>query len=82
MKFSVTLDRDEDGIWVVECPAIPGCVSQGETREQALENIQEAIRLCLQVRAERGMPLTVARGTLRSLIRAANLTVDQFVSEA
>lgn len=59
MTFSVILDRDEDGVWVVECPAIPGCVSQGETREQALENIQDAIRLCLQVRAEKGMPLTV-----------------------
>lgn len=59
MTFSVTLDRDEDGVWVVECPAIPGCLSQGETREQALENIQDAIVLCLQVRAEKGMPLTV-----------------------
>lgn len=54
MRFSVTLDRDEDGIWVVECPAIPGCVSQGDTRDQALQNIQEAIRLCLEVRAEIG----------------------------
>jgi len=59
MKFTVTLDRDEDGIWVVECPAIPGCVSQGENREDALANIRDAIRLCLEVRAERGMPLTV-----------------------
>jgi predicted RNase H-like HicB family nuclease len=59
MKFNVTLDRDEDGIWIVECPSIPGCVSQGQTREQALENIKDAIGACLQVRAERGMPLTV-----------------------
>ncbi len=59
MKFSVTLDRDEDGIWIVECPSIPGCVSQGQTRQQALENIKDAIGACLQVRAERGMPLTV-----------------------
>ena len=58
MLFTVTLDRDEDGYWVVECPAIPGCVSQGQTREQAMENIKEAIALCLEVRAERGMPLT------------------------
>ncbi len=58
MKFSVTLDRDEDGIWIVECPSIPGCVSQGKTRQQALENIKDAIEACLQVRAERGMPLT------------------------
>jgi predicted RNase H-like HicB family nuclease len=59
MKFTVTLDRDEDGIWVAECPAIPGCVSQGTTKEQALTNIQDAIRLCLEVRAERGLPLTI-----------------------
>lgn len=59
MKFSVTLDRDEDGVWVVECPSIPGCVSQGQTKQEALENIRDAIAGCLQVRAERGMPLTV-----------------------
>ena len=59
MKFNVTVDRDEDGVWIVECPAIPGCVSQGETREQALDNIKEAIALCLEVRAEKGLPLTI-----------------------
>jgi predicted RNase H-like HicB family nuclease len=59
MKFQVTIDRDEDGVWVVECPAIPGCVSQGETRAEALRNVEDAIKLCLEVRAERGMPLTV-----------------------
>ena len=59
MKFNVTIDRDEDGIWIVECPSIPGCVSQGQTKEEALENIKDAIAACLQVRAERGLPLTV-----------------------
>ncbi|MFO1429386.1 MAG: type II toxin-antitoxin system HicB family antitoxin [Candidatus Competibacteraceae bacterium] len=59
MKFTVTVDRDEDGAWVVECPSIPGCVSQGPTRQEALTNIKEAIQLCLEVRAERGLPLTV-----------------------
>jgi predicted RNase H-like HicB family nuclease len=59
MHFMVTLDRDENGVWVVECPSIPGCVSQGETRAEALGNIQEAIALCLEVRAERGLPLTL-----------------------
>ena len=60
MRFSVTIDRDEDGIYVVECPAIPGCVSQGKTEEEALDNVKGAIRLCLEVRTERGMPLTLA----------------------
>lgn len=59
MKFLVNIDRDEDGVWVVECPSIPGCVSQGATKDEALENVRDAIRVCLEVRAERGMPLTV-----------------------
>ena len=59
MKFNVTVDRDEDGVWIVECPAIPGCVSQGETKEEALDSIGEAIALCLEVRAEKGLPLTI-----------------------
>jgi len=59
MRFVTTLDRDEDGVWVAECPSIPGCVSQGETREQALSNIRDAIAACLAVRAQRGMPLTI-----------------------
>lgn len=52
MKFVVTLERDEDGIWIVECPSIPGCVSQGDTRADALENIKDAIKGCLEVREE------------------------------
>ena len=59
MKFIVTLDRDEDGVWVVECPAIPGCASQRGTAEEVVESIREAIVLCLEVRAERGLPLTI-----------------------
>jgi predicted RNase H-like HicB family nuclease len=59
MTFTVTIDRDEDGVWIAECPSIPGCISQGETKDQAIANVQEAIALCLEVRAERGMPLTV-----------------------
>ena len=59
MRFTVTVDRDEDGAWIVECPAIPGCVSQGQSKEEALENINDAISLCLQVRAEQGLPLTI-----------------------
>jgi predicted RNase H-like HicB family nuclease len=59
MIFNVTIDRDEDGAWIVECPSIPGCVSQGNTKDEALENIKEAISLCLEVRAEKGYPLTI-----------------------
>ena len=55
----MTIDRDEDGVWIVECPSIPGCVTQGDSREQALANIREAIALCMEVRAEQGLPLTI-----------------------
>ncbi len=55
----MTIERDEDGMWVVECPSIPGCVSQGKTRPDAIDNIRDAIKACLEVRAEQGMPLTV-----------------------
>ena len=59
MKITVTIGRDEDGVWVAECPSIPGCVSQGDTKDEALANIREAIELCMEVRAKSGMPLTV-----------------------
>ena len=60
MKLIVTLERDETGMLVAQCPAIPGCVSQGKTEEEAIANIREAILACLETRAATGMPLTVA----------------------
>jgi len=54
MKFIVTIDRDEDGMFIAECPSIPGCISQGKTEREAIENIKDAIKQCLEVRAERG----------------------------
>ena len=60
MKWIVTLERDETGMMVAECPAIPGCVSQGRTEPEALANIREAIEACLEARAAAGTPLTVA----------------------
>jgi predicted RNase H-like HicB family nuclease len=59
MKLPVTLERDETGMIIAECPAIPGCVSQGHTEEEAIANIREAIVGCLEVRAAQGLPLTV-----------------------
>lgn len=60
MRFIVNLDRDESGMLVAECPAIPGCISQGATEQEAIANIREAIQACLESRAANGMPLTVA----------------------
>jgi predicted RNase H-like HicB family nuclease len=47
----------EDGFWVAECPSLPGCVSQGETREQAIANIREAIEGYILVLKEDGLPV-------------------------
>ncbi len=60
MRFVVTLETDESGMIVAECPSIPGCISQGKTEEEAITNIHEAIRACLDARAANGMPLTVS----------------------
>lgn len=65
MQFVITIDRDEDGVWITQCPSIPGCVSQGQTKDEAIANIEEAIQSCLQVRAEQGLPLTVETRQLR-----------------
>ena len=59
MRFLVTIDRGEDDWIVVECPALPGCVSQGRTAEEALANIREAISLSLETRRAHGLPLGV-----------------------
>ena len=59
MKLVITITRDEDGMYIADCPSVPGCMSQGRTEQEAERNIRDAIRVCLEVRAEQGMPLTV-----------------------
>ena len=59
MTFTITMMQDEDGMFIAECPAIPGCVSQGATADEAELNIRSAIRECLAVRREQGLPLTI-----------------------
>lgn len=54
MRFPVVLRPGEDGWIVAACPLIPGCISQGRTRTEAIANIQEAIELCLETREEEG----------------------------
>ncbi len=51
----------EDGLWVAECPSLPGCVSQGETREAAVENIREAIEGYILALKEDGLPVPEER---------------------
>jgi predicted RNase H-like HicB family nuclease len=57
MELLVVLKSGEDGYVIAECPALPGCISQGRTRDEALANIREAIELCLESREEEGWEL-------------------------
>jgi len=58
MRYPVILTPDlEDGGFVAECPAIPGCISEGDTVEQAIANIRDAIEGCLAVLREQGQPI-------------------------
>jgi predicted RNase H-like HicB family nuclease len=59
MKFLVTLDHDEKGWIVAECPALPGCVTQGRTADEALLNVREAIEVSLETRRAQGLPLAI-----------------------
>ncbi len=44
MRYRILIEQDEDGVFVVECPSLPGCISQGNTRKEAISNIHDAIR--------------------------------------
>ena len=44
MRYRILIEQDEDGVYISECPSLPGCVSQGKTRTETLENIQDAIK--------------------------------------
>jgi predicted RNase H-like HicB family nuclease len=57
MKYRVLIEQDEDGFFVAEVPALPGCVSQGDTRQEALENIREAIAGYLESLADHQEPV-------------------------
>ena len=53
----VVIFRGEDNFWVAECPSLPGCISQAETREDAVINIKEAIELYIESLEEDGIPV-------------------------
>ncbi len=57
VKFTVILEPQKDGGFTVSVPALPGCISEGENREEALKNIKEAIELYLEVLKEDGKPI-------------------------
>lgn len=57
MKFRIRIERDEDGVFVAEVPTLPGCVTQGATREEAVSNAQEAIAAYLESLKAHGEPI-------------------------
>jgi predicted RNase H-like HicB family nuclease len=60
MKYRVLIEPDEDGLFVAQVPALPGCISQGQTRSEALENIREAIAGYLESLHDHGEPVPPA----------------------
>ena len=57
MKLRILIEQDEDGIYIAECSGLPGCVSQGETKEEALKNIKDAINGYLKSLKKHGEPI-------------------------
>jgi antitoxin HicB len=57
MKYRVVIEPDEDGVFVAECPALPGCISQGKTRTEALANIKDAMKGYLASLKKHGEPV-------------------------
>ncbi|MBI5815674.1 MAG: type II toxin-antitoxin system HicB family antitoxin [Nitrospinae bacterium] len=53
----VLVYRGEDGFWIAECPSLPGCISQGETRDEAITNVRDAIEGYIEVLREDGVPV-------------------------
>jgi len=56
-RFNIVVERDEDGAYIASCPALQGCYSQGDTYEEAVENLKDAIRLHIEARHEVGEPI-------------------------
>jgi len=60
VKFAITIEQDEDGIFVASCPAMPGCHSQGKTRKEAVTNVTEAIKGYIASMRKHGEPVPQA----------------------
>ncbi|MCL6449055.1 MAG: type II toxin-antitoxin system HicB family antitoxin [Armatimonadetes bacterium] len=66
-KFNICLIPEEDGRWTAEVPALPGCVTWGNTKEEAIERIKEAISLYLEVMIEEGKPIPDDQSTFANV---------------
>ena len=57
MKYRVLVEQDEDGVFIATCPSLPGCVSDGSTRAEALQNIQDAMQGYIESLKKHGDPI-------------------------
>jgi predicted RNase H-like HicB family nuclease len=60
-RFAVIIEQDEDGVYCASCPALPGCFSNGDTYDDAVANMREAMALHIEVLTEHGDPVPVPR---------------------
>lgn len=58
-RFTVVIEQDEDGVFIASCPVLQGCHADGETQEEAIENLRDAIRLHVEARQSLGEPIPV-----------------------
>ena len=71
MKYRIIIEQDEDGMYIAECPTLPGCISQGKTREEALVNIRDAIKGYLESLQKHDEPIpppAVQRGSVYCIL--------------
>ncbi len=58
-RYTIVVERDEDGVYIASCPMLQGCYTQGETYEEALENLKDAVRLHIEARRALGEPVPI-----------------------
>lgn len=60
-KYTIVIEQDEDGMYIASCPSLPGCYTQGETYEEAIQNIKDAIKLHIEARKKIGEPIPIEK---------------------
>ena len=65
MKYRVIIEQDEDKVFVAECPTLPGCISQGKTRKEALNNVKDAIKGYLQSLEKHNEPVPETKNIIK-----------------
>ncbi|MCK4394675.1 type II toxin-antitoxin system HicB family antitoxin [Candidatus Bipolaricaulota bacterium] len=77
MKYRIIIEQDEDGVYVAECPTLPGCISQGNSREEALTNIQDAVKGYLESLRKHDEPIPPSSEKERRDVNSKQLaTID------